>query len=353
METPNESAAPGESLDDLPLLNSDTVESHAPCFQATASYAVLYLSACRTTGCDVMCITSTSQRFTEGKVRRKGPRMQGLAATIQYPNETAKLLGARTKVKMKTPADELTDDAVRVRRNRELHGERNEFLKQLREKEEMTAQLESASATNIQRTWRGYLVRLTQRAQRTGALPRHQVLQGGNELSEKRPAKHAGIASLIVPRITITKATIGEELRALAVELDLKPIPGLSLPMPSHKKSKRQRQQEQQSALILQCAWRMYVAKQIRWQRQQERDEEKRHQAVAVIIRAWRRYRKRKSDPEHNSNKESARNQMKYRAFAQKFHSNAAARMAEHQKLAAEVGGKKHTPRLSLSLGLG
>jgi hypothetical protein len=323
-----ENGTSGDLLDELLQMEVTPVEIHSQCFGASAACSLVYLSACRTTGCDVMCITSTSRRFTEGQAQRKAPRIKGLAATIQYPSESSKLLGARNATKLRTPADELTDDAVRQRRNRELHAERDAYFKQIREQEEAKLRLQQASVTTIQRVWRGCVVRLKRRAESTGALPRHQT--------SRRGMGDGGVACLIVRRIAITKAEIGEELRALAHELGLKPIPSLTLAM-NQKKSKRQRQQEQACALKIQATWRMYLGKRVRWQLLQQRHEVRRIRAAMVVIQAWKRYRKRIQDPDRENTAEAARNKERYKVFAQKFHSKAAVRLAEHQRLAAEA----------------
>lgn len=184
-----------------------------------------YVQSQRTTLCDVMCTSNSAMPMMD--LPTPPEKLRPLLATLPY--EKIPLVGP---MKSSTKFQKFKVDGNKTRVIEELKKERLEFLEKIKSEKELLDMKKARAAIKIQATFRGYKIRRKRRTYN----PKRKF-RGGLSQNE-----------------------IQDELCKMAVDLKLKPIPGLNLEWRT-KASKRKIRIENAAAYRIQRFFKMITAR--------------------------------------------------------------------------------------------
>jgi hypothetical protein len=214
-----------------------------------------FISTARTTICDIMCTTNTTNISHSGAKGKMLPNSKPMLAVLPY-EKMKTLVGP---YKATTRIQKIKIDNIMRQKMDDLRRDRDAFYYELlRERDELNA-LKNQSATVIQATFRGFCAR-----------PRNHsyIPQKKNIIVHSQHDMH-------------------DELCNLAAMLNLKPIPGLSLEARS-KASKRRLRIENAAAYRVQRFFRMIGNRKLALVVIRAKIKENQNNSARIITRAVR-----------------------------------------------------------------
>ena len=184
----------------------------------------------RTTLCDIMCTTSTDMEYVEDVTsphRKKFAKSHNVALPYRKTSSFEEMFDAVT------PLQQIKVIEAKVKRNKILQDEKEEFMRKTRSDRQEKQDREKLAATKIQAIFRGYWKR-----------PR--------DPSKRRPPRGPEILS---------QQELRDFLTELQFRLNLKPIKGLTLTGKDSKNTKINHQLRMAGAFALQRFFHLIVAR--------------------------------------------------------------------------------------------
>lgn len=189
---------------------------------------------------NISCTTSTYKIFREEKYVKK-PLSDTL--TMQFPYKQSLNVHSSATAKATTSYQALKIEQARSILHTELVNERNKWRKKEGNNMTSLAINKSKAAVLIQAIYRGYISR--------------------KHAAEKKASRRRSIKKQHnIHSYQIVRRDIQDELRQLAADLNLKPIPGLCLDA-AVKKSKNKENITAAAAIQLQCFIRLFLSKKL------------------------------------------------------------------------------------------
>ncbi len=212
------------------------------------------VAALRTTLCDIQCTTNTP--FPIDELPPPPESVKQITATLPYDRPLAGLVGP---MKCTTKFQKYKVDDSIVRKMAELKRDRETYFRRLQQEKLESTTRRNRAATMIQAAFRGYRV---------------------------RPKKNLYVPKK-KPKVCLSHFELYDELCKMASELNLNPIPGLSLESRT-KASKRKVRIETAAAFRLQKFFRMLYQKSMAKIVVMKKRQDRIHKAAMVITKAIR-----------------------------------------------------------------
>lgn len=202
-------------------------------FQDMSLTTMSYSSVSRTTSCDIMCTSNTEVLY---RVPMKG----GSSAKVHLPYEASTSLNSVVDKKCigSTLVEKYRHATNQEKRNLAMRKEKKEFFAKMDKEKQASAKKRDNAAVQIQRYFRGYLIRRPTSYIRRKA--KDWLVNQNQNLKELK-----------------------EELCNLSDLLGLKPINGLSLNNLGGRKSRRRMRIEHASCITIQCFVRVILAREV------------------------------------------------------------------------------------------